>query len=119
MYWRPRGPGLIFSTLPVTESMSPIFLGASEMGMQAAAAMWLRKRSVRMSLKAAKILFRRFHAQGVVEAVEIVEQTDGGGQFDDLSFIEMGAQLGPQGVVHTVGIAGHAFGQAQGGFFRL
>src|SRR5207237_9510065 len=105
MYWRPRGPGLIFSTLPVTQRVSPIFLGASEMEMQAAAAMSLRKRSVRMSLKAAKILFCRLHAQGVVEAVEIVEQTDGGGQFDDLSFIEVGAQLGPQSIIHPVGVA--------------
>src|SRR5205814_4062779 len=48
MYCRPRGPGLIFSTLPVTQRVSPIFLGASEMGMQAAAARRLNRRTTAM-----------------------------------------------------------------------
>ena len=58
-----------------------------------------------------------FHFERIVEAVEIVEQPDGGGQFDDFALIEMLAQFGPEFVVHCRGVEGFAFGEFEGGFF--
>src|SRR5256885_4155871 len=119
MYWTPPGPAVIFTTLPLTQAIAPIFFGASATGMHAAAAAALKRLRKTSRRRMSGRLFGRFHAQGIVEAVEVVEQADGGGQLDDFAFLEMRTQLHPQSIIYLMGIAGHALGQAQGGFFGL
>ena len=57
------------------------------------------------------------HLERIVEAVEVVEQSDGGGKLDDFAFVEVLAKTGPEFVVDAVGVEGFALGQFQGGFF--
>ena len=50
----------------------------------------------------ARLLLRWLHAQRVVEAIEVIEQPNGGQQFDDLAFVVVTAQFCPEGVIHFV-----------------
>src|SRR5271157_5539288 len=58
-----------------------------------------------------------FHLEGVVEAVEVVEQANGAQQFHDLTFGVEASQLGKLLVADCMGVAGDGLGQAQGGLF--
>src|ERR1035441_5039327 len=62
-------------------------------------------------------VFGRFHFEGVVEAVEVIEEADGAEQFDDFAFAVEGAQLGKLLVAEGVGVSGDGLGQSEGGFF--
>jgi len=62
-------------------------------------------------------LLCRFHLQRIIEAVEVVEQADGGCELYDFPFIEMTPQLCEQLVLNLVGVQSEAFGETQGGFF--
>ena len=57
--------------------------------------------------------------QCVVEAIEVVEQSDRRQQFNDLAFVIVLAQLVPERVIDGVGIAGRAFSQFYGSFFSV
>jgi len=58
-----------------------------------------------------------FHAQRVIEAVEVVEETDGAQQFDDFTVVVEGFQFGELLVAEAVGVEGDGFGEADGGLF--
>ena len=58
-------------------------------------------------------LFGRFHLQGVIEAIEVIEEADSRQQFNNLAFIKILLQFGPELVINVVGILGHALGQTQ------
>jgi len=70
-----------------------------------------------MQIKAQEALFRGFHLQSIIEAIEIVKQPDGGQQFYDFAFIKVFAHFIPQLIVYGMGIARDALGQPQRGFF--
>ena len=57
---------------------------------------------------------RGFHLEGVVEAVEVVEQAGDGGDFDDLALGEMPPDAGEKVVGDIVGIKGEGFGKFKG-----
>ena len=59
------------------------------------------------------------HRERIIKAIEIVKQANRGQQLNDLAFIKVLAQLAKELVVDGVGVAGHAFGQAQRGFFSF
>jgi|SRR5579872_3645715 len=61
----------------------------------------------------------RLHSQRIVEAIEIIKQADGRQQFDNLSLVEMQAQLRPELIVHGVRVPGDAFRQAERRLFPL
>lgn len=54
-----------------------------------------------------------FHLQGVIEAVEIVEESGDGGEFHDLAVVEVLAELGEELVGNAVRVASHLLGQAE------
>ncbi len=58
---------------------------------------------------------RRLHPHHVVEAVEVVEEADGGGEFDDFAFVEVLAEIGPHSVVNVVRMQRFAFGESKRG----
>ena len=58
-----------------------------------------------------------FHLQGVVEAVEVVEEANGAEELDDFPIVVERAQLGELLIAEAVSIAGDGFGEADGGFF--
>ena len=66
----------------------------------------------------ARSYFRRLHVQRVVEAVEVVEQSDRRQQFDDLAFVVVLAQLLPELVVDAIGIERRTLGQFEWRLFR-
>src|ERR1017187_2099454 len=59
----------------------------------------------------------RLHFEGVVEAVEVIEEADGAEQLHDFAFVVEGAQLGILLVAEAVGVAGDGLGESEGGFF--
>ena len=61
--------------------------------------------------------FGWLHLEGVVEAVEVVEEADGAEQLDDFAFGVEAAQLGELLVGDGVGVAGDGFGETQGSLF--
>jgi len=73
-----------------------------------------------LSICSCTIAFARlggFHAQRVIEAVEVVEETDGAQQFDDFTVVVEGFQFGELLVAEAVGVEGDGFGEADGGLF--
>jgi len=62
---------------------------------------------------------RRFHPQRVVEAIEVIEQPNRRQQLDDLAFVVMLPQLGPELIVDFVGIASDSLGELQRSLFGL
>ena len=65
------------------------------------------------------MLSGRFHLQRIVEAVEIIEQSDGRQQFDHFTFIIVPAQTGPERVINLVSVSGHTLGETQRSFFFI
>ena len=57
--------------------------------------------------------------QCVVEAIEVVEQSDRCQQFNDLALVIILAELVPERVIDCVGIASRAFSQFNGSFFSV
>lgn len=56
------------------------------------------------------------HGKCIVEAVEVVEESNRAQQFDYFALIKIPAKLVPQSIVHGVRVTAYAFGQAQSRF---
>jgi len=55
----------------------------------------------------------RLHLQRVIEAVEVVEQPDGGTELDNLALIKISPQFVEKPVVHLIGIKRQTVGKPQ------
>ena len=53
--------------------------------------------------------------EGVVEAIEVIEQTNHRRQLDDLAVVEVLFELGPDVFIHAMRVGGHPLGQRQRG----
>ena len=62
---------------------------------------------------------RGFHLQCIVEAIEIMKESDGSQQFHHFAFIKMTAQFGPERVINIVSVGSHPLSQAQRSFFAV
>ena len=62
-------------------------------------------------------LFRWLHRQRIIKSIEIVKKADRGQQLNDLAFVKVLAQFAKELLIDGVCVVGHAFGQAQRGFF--
>ena len=129
-------------TLPATHPCLPVSSEAREAGVHStcsarqgvASALVAARRAVRPALRPAAPprgwraaercragragSFGRFHFQRVVEAVEVVEQADDGGQFDDFALVEVLAQPGPEFVVDVGWSRGSRARPVPGRLFR-
>jgi hypothetical protein len=65
------------------------------------------------------LTLRRLHLQRIIEPIEVVEQSGGHCEFNNLSFVEMVAQLCPELLIDVVGIESDAFSKAQRDFLLL
>lgn len=61
--------------------------------------------------------FGWFHLQGIIEAVEVIEEAYGAKQFHHFAFGEKVAQLGKLLVGDGMGVPGDGLGQPEGGLF--
>ncbi len=52
--------------------------------------------------------------EGVIDAVEIIEDAGDSGDFDDLTFIKVPAEFGKQIVSNIIGVAGELLSEFQG-----
>src|SRR5208283_3101275 len=64
-------------------------------------------------------LLGRLHPQRVVKTVEVIEQSDGRQQFNDLAFVIVTAQFSPKVIIHFVRVASNTLSQFERGFFGL
>lgn len=63
--------------------------------------------------------FGRLHLEGVVEAVEVVEETDGGHELDDLALVVEIAEPVDEFVGDVIGVEGHLLGERERGLLGM